>query len=313
MARPTPSFPMRPAGWALKTLVILWAITGPAPLWAEYPQIRSLGPQDPLFRQLTRQIELYHQRLALGETAPDLSFFQYSAKSEDTLFTIAARVNLPYEAISTLNRIDKAQDLGPGRRILIPSQPGLFLESAQDEDGLGTVMASWRSAPQESASLKIERNGHLTEVLFFPGARFHPIERAFFLGILFRFPLPKGRLTSSFGQRINPFTGHPSFHNGIDIGAPEGTEVFAAREGTVMEAGQDRVYGRFVRIAHPGGYETLYGHLSKVEISLNDQIVSGRIIGRVGTTGMSTGPHLHFEIRRAGHAQDPVPLLPGKN
>ncbi len=145
---------------------------------------------------------------------------------------------------------------------------------------------------------------------FFPGERFNPVERAFFLRILFRFPLgARGRLTSLYGTRASPFTGHPQFHDGIDIAAPEGTTVVAARDGTVAEVGQDPVLGTFIRLSHQGGYETVYGHLSEALVSLNQEVHSGMMIGKVGTTGRSTGPHLHFEIRRKGSLRDPLPLI----
>jgi murein DD-endopeptidase MepM/ murein hydrolase activator NlpD len=171
----------------------------------------------------------------------------------------------------------------------------------------------------------------LKQFIFHPGDRFHPMERAYFLKILFRFPLPRGRITSRFGLRRDPFGGDSSarsggtarrdsrtgrpvgvhrFHNGIDLAAEIGTDVLAARDGTVLEVGQDQVYGKFILVSHSNGYQTLYGHLSSVEVRLNQWVNSGNIIGKVGNTGWSTGPHLHFEIRKKGKARDPVPLLP---
>ncbi|MCK5547439.1 MAG: M23 family metallopeptidase, partial [Thermoplasmata archaeon] len=147
---------------------------------------------------------------------------------------------------------------------------------------------------------------------FYAGERFHAVERAFFLQILFRFPLRQGRLSSSFGLRSDPFTGHPRFHNGVDLAAPIGTGVMAAREGVIIKTGRDDIYGVYVLIAHAEGYETLYGHLSSISVRLNERVNSGMIIGKVGMTGRTTGPHLHFEIRRKGEARDPVTLIPFK-
>jgi murein DD-endopeptidase MepM/ murein hydrolase activator NlpD len=136
------------------------------------------------------------------------------------------------------------------------------------------------------------------------------VERAYFLNILFRFPLSEGRLSSGYGPRKNPFTGHPEFHQGIDIAAPFGTDVVAARDGVVSLIGVDPVLGRYIQLLHEGGYETIYGHLSNVTVSLKQQIGSGMILGKVGSTGYSTGPHLHFEIRRKGKSKNPSSLLP---
>lgn len=304
---------MSSAGWRV-VLLCLWAAAPLAGQEAAYPEIHSLSPaEDPLFKQQQDLVDLAYQALATGESPGDLSLFQYRVQTEDSLFTLASRFNLPYETLATLNGLRMAASVRPGMTLLIPTQPGLFLALDHPTE-LDRLMDGWRSGATASHEihLSIRRAAGPESVIFFPGERFHPLERAFFLGILFRFPLPAARLTSSFGIRSNPFTGHPTFHAGIDLAAPIGTEVYAARDGRVVATGMDRVLGNFVRLDHGDGYETVYGHLSKVLISLHQDVRSGTILGRVGSTGMSTGPHLHFEIRRQGHPEDPVPLLPGK-
>lgn len=296
----------------MKLRLLCLGLLLPAGLWAQFPEIKSLGPQDVLFRQLQDQISLYYQLTSQNQPPTDLLFFHYKVKTGDTVFSLGARFNLPYDTLTSLNNLDRAQDLGTGRLILVPSQPGIFA-SADQGQGMADVMLSWRGTQSQGITLKIPRNGRLENYIFYPRARYHPVERAFFLGILFHYPLErKGRLTSSFGSRANPFTGHPSFHNGIDIGAPTGTEIYAARDGVVIASGWDDVLGQHVRIRHDDGYETVYGHMSIRLATLNQKVLSGTLIGKVGTTGLSTGPHLHFEIRRQGHPQDPVPLLPTK-
>ena len=276
-----------------------------------YPEIKELSAaKDPLFKQQQELVDLAYQSLAAGTPPGDLAVFQYRARTEDSLFSLASRFNLPYETLATLNGLRMAGAVVQGQVLLIPTQPGIFL--ALDHPGeLDRLMEAWRTT-QEGTRLPLWRSGGKETMLFFAGQRFHPLERAFFLGILFRFPLPTGRMTSSFGIRSNPFTGHPTFHAGIDLGAPTGTDVYAARDGRVSGTGKDPVLGNFVRIDHGDGYESVYGHLSVIVISLHQEVRSGMILGRVGSTGMSTGPHLHFEIRRQGHPQDPVPLLPGR-
>lgn len=139
--------------------------------------------------------------------------------------------------------------------------------------------------------------------------QFTPIERAYFLGILFEFPIARGHITSLFGPRKDPFTGKAEFHTGIDIGAPDGTEVHAARDGVVSEAGRDEGLGNFVVLDHPGGYQTVYGHLSVIGVTMNEKVSAGFVLGAVGHTGRATGPHLHFEVKRKGRVTDPFPLL----
>jgi murein DD-endopeptidase MepM/ murein hydrolase activator NlpD len=98
-------------------------------------------------------------------------------------------------------------------------------------------------------------------------------------------------------------------HQGMDLAAPEGTEVLAVSDGTVTDAGFDPVYGNYIIISHSEKWTSLYGHLQKIEIALRSTVKSGSLIGRVGTTGQSTGPHLHFELRQDGKPLNPAGRL----
>ena len=98
----------------------------------------------------------------------------------------------------------------------------------------------------------VERGGRKEGLWFFPGESFNAVERAYFLQILYDFPIVRGKITSRYGSRADPFTGDASFHNGIDIGAPEGTAVHAARDGSVAEVGTSPLLGSYVVITHPG-------------------------------------------------------------
>ncbi len=118
-----------------------------------------------------------------------------------------------------------------------------------------------------------------------------------------------GTITSPFGWRSNPFGGSPEFHQGLDIAAPSGTTVTAAAGGTVIMAQWYGGYGNYILIDHGGGYSTGYGHLSAIYVSSGQSVSRGQAIGAVGSTGQSTGPHLHFEVRIAGKPVDPAPRL----
>lgn len=98
-------------------------------------------------------------------------------------------------------------------------------------------------------------------------------------------------------------------HLGLDIAVPVGSLVRASGGGRVVQAGEDEEYGRFVLISHPDGYETMYGHLSRIVVGEGDRVDQGAVIGRSGNTGRSSAPHLHFEIRQDGTAVDPVTML----
>ncbi|MHB1950647.1 MAG: M23 family metallopeptidase [Acidiferrobacteraceae bacterium] len=122
-------------------------------------------------------------------------------------------------------------------------------------------------------------------------------------------PVRGGWVSSPFGPRIDPFTGHPSFHPGIDIADAMGTPIHAMAAGIVTYAGADGGYGMLVRIADGNGRTTYYGHTSRIFVSVGQLVHKGERIALVGSTGRSTGPHLHFEVRQNGDPVNPAPYL----
>jgi murein DD-endopeptidase MepM/ murein hydrolase activator NlpD len=125
------------------------------------------------------------------------------------------------------------------------------------------------------------------------------------------FVLPvAGRPSSGYGLRSDPIHGGTVNHPGFDLAAASGTEVTAAASGTVVHAGPAGTYGNLVTLRHDNGFETRYAHLSAVDVKVGDDVAAGDDLGKVGTTGYSTGPHLHFEVRHDGKTIDPAPLLP---
>lgn len=120
-----------------------------------------------------------------------------------------------------------------------------------------------------------------------------------------------GTITSPYGWRQNPFGGGPEFHDGLDIAAPMGTTITAAASGTIIMAQWYGGYGNYVLIDHGGGISTGYGHMSAIYVSVGQHVKRGQAIGAVGSTGASTGPHVHFEVRRNGKPIDPTPWLHG--
>ena len=116
-------------------------------------------------------------------------------------------------------------------------------------------------------------------------------------------------VTSHFGIRHDPFTGQARHHDGIDIAAPRGTPIPSARAGTVLFAGDRGGYGNVVIVDHGEGLQTRYAHCDRLDVSTGDRIEAGEIIGTVGSTGRSTGPHLHLEARIDGRPVDPMQAL----
>ena len=278
-----------------------------------------MDPTDLSFRQLTSDVESNRTRIARvnnrqasvspAETAEQLTIFQYTVRTGEDLFFLAARTNVPYSALASLNRLSSPASIEAGRTILLPTYPGIFIPINASTD-LELILGAARENTHGAVELIIRAEGRPQPFLFFPGADFSPTERAFFLNSsMFRFPLRNYRLTSSYGMRNDPFTGGSSMHQGIDLAAPAGTEVYAAADGVVTAAGFDPMYGNYVIISHSNNWSSLYGHLQTIETVLRSSVKSGNLIGRVGSTGYSTGPHLHFELRQDGRAFDPAGRL----
>ncbi|MDQ6975718.1 MAG: M23 family metallopeptidase [Mariprofundaceae bacterium] len=123
-------------------------------------------------------------------------------------------------------------------------------------------------------------------------------------------PTEGGSLSSHFGRRNDPFTGRPGFHKGVDIANRYGAAVLSSSRGVVVYAGRHRDYGYMVEIEHGYGYRTRYAHLSSIVVKAGDEVKDAQIVGRIGSSGRSTGPHLHFEVYRFGKLLNPAKFIP---
>lgn len=122
-------------------------------------------------------------------------------------------------------------------------------------------------------------------------------------------PVQKLNFTSNFGIRSDPFRGTAAMHAGVDIPGPVGTPIYATADGIVDHAARQGGYGNMVEINHGKGIATRYGHLSKILVADGARVTRGQLIALMGSTGRSTGPHLHYEVRIDGHAVNPIPFL----
>ena len=122
-------------------------------------------------------------------------------------------------------------------------------------------------------------------------------------------PVQGFRLSSGYGEREHPILGGERMHKGLDLAVAAGTPVLAPADGVVEKASWFSSYGNFIEIAHGGNMETRYGHLSGYNVVAGQQVHKGDVIGYVGSTGRSTGPHLHYEVRVGGEAVDPTPYM----
>ncbi|GHU13175.1 peptidase M23 [Spirochaetia bacterium] len=293
------------------TAVVIFLFVAGFSAWCEdFPVISRLDTRDPVFRQYVDNVD-HTRRLIFGrQTDPQLvaegfRVFSYMLSTDDDIYRLAARCNIPYAALATLNRIAHPSSLPP--TLLLPTAPGVFIPENPSND-LEQILASSRS-PEEGVIITIKRGKETERFCFFPGEDFRPTERACFLNAGFRFPLQNYRITSDFGLRSSPFTGRIQRHQGLDLAAPLGTNVYPTRDGTVAEMGSDSVYGNYIIIAHNDNWVSLYGHLSAIKTTAHSKVGRNTVIGAVGSTGQSTGPHLHFEIRKSGTAMDPGKLL----
>ena len=119
-------------------------------------------------------------------------------------------------------------------------------------------------------------------------------------------PLTTARLTSRFGMRFDPVAGGHRMHSGVDLAAAEGTPVTAPEDGIVSFSNWSGGYGMLVAVEHASGFQTRFAHLSRLSVRPGQQVRKGQLLGLVGSTGRSTGPHLHYEVRHRGRAVDPL-------
>jgi len=227
---------------------------------------------------------------------PRLRLIEYSIEKGDTLWRISKKLNVDPDSIISCNSFSNVHSIHEGDKILVPNMRGIFVKVRE-----GDTIFDFSSKYKISSDLIIELNDLKTNTLihgmkiFLPEVRFSNIQRAYALGEAFDKPI-RGRLTSGFGFRRDPFTRRRSFHSGIDIAARIGTCVHASQAGKVVFTRIRYGYGKTIIIEHKFGYRTLYGHLSYISVSRGQNVKKGQIIGLVGNSGRSTGPHLHFEI-----------------
>lgn len=234
----------------------------------------------------------------------------YMVQKGDTLSGIANSFDLSLDSLISMNNLKSAKSLRPGQLLRVPSQSGIVYTAPKD-----TTVQEIAESYQISVDRIIEANGLLSErvasgsSIFLPDAKLPAATLREISGTLFRWPV-RGHITSWYGWRKDPFSGRRTFHSAIDIAAPYGTPIYAAGEGRVTETGYSPITGRFVVIAHSGGFKSLYGHMSEILVQEGARVASGSLIGRVGTTGYSTGPHVHFVIMKSGSTVNPINYLP---
>jgi murein DD-endopeptidase MepM/ murein hydrolase activator NlpD len=233
----------------------------------------------------------------------------YRVRAGDTISDLAEYFGLNQDTLHSINEIKQARLLQIGQILKIPNQDGIIHRVKRGET-LGSVAGTYKADPQGIRTVNELVSGEVSpgSVLFIPGARLDWDALQEINGDLFSWPL-RGYVTSPYGYRPSPFTGVRQFHSGIDIGAAMGTPIRAAMSGRVSSVGYDDSYGNFVVISHHWGYRSFYGHLSVVRVKPGTYVATGERIGDVGTSGRSTGPHLHFTVYKNGITVNPRSLM----
>ncbi|MEL3907528.1 MAG: M23 family metallopeptidase [Treponemataceae bacterium] len=308
----------------MKTRVLAFLLASFISLYAQaesllpYPEIQNLEADDIFFHQYGVAVASARKAIASLDSTVDMTpeFYTYVVKPNDTIISIAARCCIPYDAIVSLNRLATAEEDIVGKRLIIPSLPALYVYDDPDSAFERLLLDYVNQLPSDFEGFEIlvffERDkGKIVYCL--PNALFDGNMRNFFFMPYYQYPLPNGVgwISSKFGIRKDPFTMKDSSHSGIDIAAPTGTPVYSIAAGIVTKILYDRILGNHIIVQHKDGRESVYGHLSKVFVLKNEFVRAGTKLGAVGTTGRSTGSHLHLEIRESSCPVDPAKFVQG--
>ncbi|MDE7291705.1 MAG: LysM peptidoglycan-binding domain-containing M23 family metallopeptidase [Treponemataceae bacterium] len=241
-----------------------------------------------------------------------VTYKDYVVKSGETIGGITSRFGLKnISTIIAVNEIENVRQVFSGQKLVIPSCDGLLHVVAQG-DSLASISAKYSVAWEDLLDANDLDSTELVagQKIFIPGAKLSRDELRKAMGETWATPLKsKWRLTSKCGWRADPFTGVKQYHPGMDMACPTGTPIYATMGGKVLASGVSRIYGNYIIIDHGNGYQTLYGHMSKRISVAGEQVSQNQKIGLVGSTGYSTGPHLHFTVYKNGKVVDPQTLL----
>jgi murein DD-endopeptidase MepM/ murein hydrolase activator NlpD len=238
-----------------------------------------------------------------------LAMTTYTARPGDSVGSIAKRFGLNLDTIISANGITNVRSIRSGTQLRIPNINGLVYK-VRSGDSLASIARRHKIDTTSIVDANDLGSARLIkgQSLFIPGARLPQAVISQALGQLVAWPA-RGPLSSYFGYRPDPFTGVRRFHGGIDIVMNTGTPVRAAMSGRISDTGYNANYGNYIIMTHADGYQTLYGHLSSILAHEGGSVSQGATIGLSGSTGYSTGPHLHFSLFRRSLALNPLKFL----
>ena len=241
-----------------------------------------------------------------------VKYEEYTIGEGENLTTISRKIGVNLDTLVSVNKITNANKLKPGQKIIIPNRNGLLYTIKQNENIEEVASKYDIQLNRILAFNKIDETSDIEigDDIFLPGAKYTLDERIEKFGQMFSLPVTVTRISSLFGYRVHPITKVRTKHTGVDIPGSLNTPVYAARKGKVIFAGYSGGYGNLVIVRHDKGYTTYYGHLNKITTKIGANVGVGVMIGRMGSTGNSTGSHLHFEVRRNGEALNPIDFIP---
>lgn len=243
----------------------------------------------------------------------ELCYQTYRVKQGDMIGIIADKYGVTQDTIISMNSIRQSRLLQIGQYLRIPSMPGILYTVRVKGETPVSIAEKYEVSAEKCAKVNdLKKDVKLAAgyTLFVPDAQLDWVTRQEINGDLFLKPLhSRYWLSSYYGWRNSPFSGKRSFHSGIDMASPWGTSVYAALGGKVSATGYNATYGNYIIVSHHSGYRTLYGHLSAILVVRGQYVDTNTRIGKVGNTGLSTGPHLHFTVFKSGKTVNPLGLI----
>ena len=243
-----------------------------------------------------------------------ITYQTYRVKAGDMIGFIADAFDVTQDTIISVNNIRQSRLIQPGQYLKIPSMPGIIYTVKKNGETPQIIAEKYKVNPEKCANanyISLDTELNAGPSLFVPDAELDWAPRQEINGDLFKKPLhARYWLSSNYGWRNSPFNaGARTFHGGVDMAVAKGTPIYAALDGTVTAVGYNATYGNYVIITHHSGYKTLYGHMNSTACKTGNFVYTNTVIGYVGSTGMSTGPHLHFTVYKNGKTINPMAVL----
>ena len=254
------------------------------------------------------------EQIEAGWKSSGILLTEHTIRPKENFWRVAREYGVDIDTIVGANPGLGKLHAALGQTIRVPNRKGVIHRTA-DQENLPAISALYQVSSETIANLNNLGPKHILGPgleLFIAGVKPVRMSEAMRLHYstrgIFGSPIP-GRITSGMGMRTHPVGGFRGKHTGVDLAAREGTQIAAAAAGTVLQTGEGEYIGKFVILSHKDSYTTVYGHCSQILATAGKTVKKGQLIAKSGQTGRTTGPHLHFEIRKNGVPQDPLKYL----